>query len=75
MTRNQRKKAYIKCLDLMERGKDVITAIELTMDTSYRERVEVQEILLSAPFRWWRNTNEDDKNFICLCIALCEQPL
>ena len=78
MTRNERKKAYLKVLDLMERGEHQIGALRECFNTD-KDHKEVIDILKSIKKgltgAWYFATHEDDKNFIALCIALCEQPV
>jgi hypothetical protein len=77
MTRNQRKKAYLQVLDLMDREGRMM--YHLNSRISSRDRVEFYEVLDSIPDgligEWIHSTHEDDKNFIALCVALCDEPL
>jgi hypothetical protein len=78
MTRNQRKKAYLKVLDLMEGGEHQIDALRecFNTDKDHKEFIEIlKSIKTGLTGAWYFASHEDDKNFIALCIALCDKPL
>lgn len=80
MTRNERKKAYLRCLEMMERvffSRDIDDALELAFPSDRKSHKEVYEILYSNNSKEWLDTNDQEwcKNIICLCIALCDQPV
>ena len=79
MTRNERKKAYLQVLDLMEKDMPFNEALPNCVSLNYFDDIEIQDIIASIKYKerytFFTTTHEDDKNFIALCIALCDEPL